>query len=166
MNSCSQKIELKKKKSPGNWRTQQKECDIYVCVRRATSFCRSDDICTLQVFRAAEREQRMQRPGHGTFNPAAGPTRLGPRTAPARPVTWRAPRAERVKSHGREHPAGPCSLCSFSRLGRGTFCCSSRDPRGEASRTSWCPSPGPRTGSRAKPRLSTDNEIVAAAGGE
>lgn len=71
MNSCSQKIELqkkKKKKSPGIWRTQQKECDIYVCVRRATSFCSSDDICPLQVFRAAERGQRMQRPGHSFWH--------------------------------------------------------------------------------------------------
>lgn len=72
-----------------------------------------------------------------------------------------------LKVTAAEHrTAGPCSLRPFSRLGRGTFCSSSQDPRGEASRTSWCPSPGPQTGPRAKPRLSTDNEIVAAAGGE
>lgn len=71
-----------------------------------------------------------------------------------------------LKVTAAEHPAGPCSRCSFSRPSRGTSRCSSRDPRGEASRTPSCPSPGPRTGSRAKPRLSTDNEIVAAAGGE
>lgn len=107
MNSCSQKIELqkkKKKKSPGE---HSKKNVTFMCVSAWLHLTAARTTSAHSKFseqQGGDRECSDPATHSGTFSTAAGPTRLGPRTAPARPVTWRAPRAERVKSHGRRAP--------------------------------------------------------------
>ncbi|XP_035300522.1 translation initiation factor IF-2-like, partial [Cricetulus griseus] len=106
----------------------------------------------------------MRRSGHpGTFSSAAGPARPGPRTAPARPVTWRHSAPSGLKVRAAEHRPGGALRDAPAGWDAGP----SPAPRvgihaGKQAEPPGCLPRGPRTGRRAKPRLSTDNEIVAA----
>lgn len=123
-------------------------------------------ICPLQDFSAAQRgqEQAASRPPRHvqlsgrTHAPGAAHRACAPSHVAAF-------RAERVKSHGRRAPGRVVLSASLRPAGtRDRLLLLRSGSTRDASRTSRHPPAGPRAGRRAKPRLSTDNEIVAASG--